>query len=410
MLVNATLRELFKLFPRNKIKLLILKNENRNYNYLSCDVVNGVAKFSALPRNADDGYGQWVSAKRQPIKLGKLIKSMNDKLADDEIRVFIELLQARAVNPAVVEILDNEDIRWAYHPNNTYLRSCMNHVHLQHCIDFYAYNKNIKLAVIKNNVNKVIARALYLTALKDLKSKETTQILGRVYGNDEKFRTQLLKWGEANSEYRLDASQSIKWGGKVAQNLMWYVPVEHWDLNYFTYFDHFNRIYKNQKVWTNDCYLPGPYIVGSSSGRTDSDIRDASKRIPSLDPHRPGKIWMATKTEWVPDKDVELVNGQYVFSERLITCPVKNCKTKRFLKNTGYVLDDGRRVCASHKIIIAPGSKYRLDSESSKCKTCRYGIPKSDEYCKVHKPKEVLPPPPPKFKGASSTWTIVKYR
>jgi hypothetical protein len=162
-----------------------------NYFSIRGELLSFTPKSRELKINAD---GTWKRDGRDTIKPSRFARKLfGDLFTDTQYEAFGNLFK----NPDYkIELISGEDIREAYHYSNAMesgplVDSCMRHDRCQSFLDVYVQERDIRLAVIRDN-GKIACRALHWTFDDD------STYLDRVYYANENYKIAMKKWGEKN--------------------------------------------------------------------------------------------------------------------------------------------------------------------------------------------------------------------
>lgn len=375
------------------------KSDYLDYVILNKDV--NTFSFTALPTNitVPAGTNPYDIESRGKISLGKVLNTIAPDFDENIKRALIEQIISKiksSIGMYKLEVVSGEAIRQAYHPDNyatsgsgTNINSCMAHAMYQLNIDFYVYNPEvIRMLRAVTSTGKIAGRALIYTAyrtIEDLMEGRNARILlGRYYIASTSINALFDGWALSNVDFKINSQTVTNFKGESHNNWQWYIPLKHWDLNYYPYMDHFNYVYKNivdgYGVWSTDASYntSHKWIQPGKDSYKDSESKYDSK----LDPFRPGKVFLKSSREWVDETGLTKIKGEWIKKEYAVMCDI--CQEFE-LKTKLRTLHDLKKACRDHELHTLVDGNYALKSDVSKCIGCQYYVLSAelkDQICK----------------------------
>lgn len=387
MYIEPTLKDVIRKFNTPIHDALCLASAPKA-NFLAAYITEDKkVEFSTLPSHSSSPI-PWAreATGRQPVRFAAFIRKVVPSISEDAARILLEQVTAEFLTASNAEfrVVSGEELRKAYHYKNYYaeagnLRSCMSHAEQQQNLDFYVYNPDtIQLVVaFKDDGDKkdrVAGRALIYHAAKTEKDakerKNMYKLLGRVYGYDGNLRTALQNWGRENCDYLVSEGQSTNVKTNVTGYQVWYVPLEHHNLNYYPWIDNgFRTILMESKTLCNRDGNRNEHYMGAHHGSfTDSK----GDNLPRLDPFRPDQVYSRQKGKWLKGAHLYIWHDRtkdWVKKSAITDCPV--CSTE-FIKTDGYIIDGNIMICRNHKLFVCARSKnYFLVEDGEQCLNCK---------------------------------------
>lgn len=145
------------------------------------------------------------------IKIGRFVRKISDKYKPEEIEEFGIMFKTFFIGDSIKPIiLKGENLRKSYLSENTlgtlgdFTENCMSFKHCQPYLDLYVKNPDkVSLAVIKNQDDKVVARALLWV------TDSGITVMDKVYSVDKTFKKILQKWA-SDMGYYYRAKDDVK--------------------------------------------------------------------------------------------------------------------------------------------------------------------------------------------------------
>jgi hypothetical protein len=205
--------------PKNGVakRLYNFQVDTGKVNYLDVSSDGGKVMASFLPTGKPcDPGDQFFTNLRQVGRLGATIqKVMDSPISADDLRKFVDLFSAKFLeHDYAIEVVSGKDmIQWYFLDNyapgegSELWKSCMRYEHCRDYLDFYAENRNLRMAIAKNNDGK-LARALIWDnvelcdddgALISAKLGKThVSFLDRIYATSPQAKSVMWRWALKN--------------------------------------------------------------------------------------------------------------------------------------------------------------------------------------------------------------------
>ena len=137
------------------------------------------------------------------MKVGKFLKKINSNYSSSEIEQFVIAYKSISFEKESTPIIiQGEDLRKAFLIENVvaevgdYATNCLRYESCQEFLDLFVENKDVvKAVVIKNEANKILARALLWT------TDSGDIVMDRIYSVDISWKSVLRKWANNNGYY-----------------------------------------------------------------------------------------------------------------------------------------------------------------------------------------------------------------